>query len=149
MTTTKRRLGVRTVIASALTLVVVAAMVAGILLLDSPATERLRRLDERRVADLSEVSFAIDRYWTREGVLPETLDVLALERDLAEILTDPETGVAYEYRIIDSGRYELCAAFSDRTAEQYSTPANDPWYHESGRHCYRLIPRNIEKEPSR
>jgi len=91
------------------TTVVVAVVIGGIILLDSPAQERLRRLDERRVDDLRELAYALDRYWTQEGTIPPLLEELSSEPGVFVERFDPETGQPYEYRVLSSSTYELCA----------------------------------------
>ena len=90
-----------------------------ILPLDSPAQERLRRLDERRVDDLRSISAELDFYWTREGTLPSSLEDLAKEPGVFVELYDPQTDQPYEYWVLDSNTYELCAEFARDTADEH------------------------------
>ena len=59
--------------------VVIAAVVAGVFVLGSPADERARRLDRRRVEDLQGIAAATDLYWTRHSRLPASLDELTAD----------------------------------------------------------------------
>jgi hypothetical protein len=79
MKSPRRTLTVRSVVAISLAVVVLAVIIVGVTLLDSPAQERLRRLDERRVDDLRDLSYELDFYWTREGTLPPSLEELSSE----------------------------------------------------------------------
>src|SRR5687768_9736947 len=99
------------------TVAVTAAVLAGIYLLGSPSEERARRLDERRVQDLSGISQAIDVYWTRQSNLPASLEQLRSETGASITVVDPLTGAPYEYRLVDDGRYELCASFEGESRE--------------------------------
>jgi len=115
-----------------------------ILPLDSPAQERLRQLDERRVDDLRSISVELDFYWTREGTLPSSLEDLSSEPGVFIELHDPETDQPYEYRVLDSNTYELCAKFARDTADEQGRPHRDYWSHGQGRHCFKLEAQAIE-----
>ena len=133
----------RTTIAVLLAMVVVAIVVIGIFLLDSPAQERLRRLDERRLSDLREISFAVDAYWTREGVLPSSLEELGNEERIVRELADPVTGEPYEYHAGTGSSYELCAVFSrNTTTDERGSLYKTFWLHDSGRQCFQLEARD-------
>lgn len=138
-------LSVRSVFAIGFAGVIVAAIIGGIALLDSPAEERLHRLDERRVADLRELAYALDSYWTREGALPSSLDELPDEHDYLGELVDPESGEPYEYRVLGEDTYELCAVFATETTEQFETPFQDSWFHGAGRQCFELKAQDPER----
>lgn len=129
--------------------VVALAVGAAVLVLDSPAEERRRRLDERRVQDLQEVAAAIDVYWTREGILPPDLDVLAGWQGLAVPRTDPATEEPYGYRVTGEATYELCAAFaletSDWEAGRPWRPHAPYWHHPAGEHCFSLEAEEVER----
>ena len=118
----------------------VVAIVTGLILIGSPSAERMRRLDEIRVRDLTQLSHAIDLYWQREGKLPPSLDSLATVPDASFRSTmDPLTSAPYSYRAIDSSRYELCAAFAaDNPSPEFSDRF---WAHGVGRTCFELDAR--------
>ena len=128
--------------------VVLAAVVVGVILLDSPAQERLRRLDERRVSDLSELGRAVSVYWTQEGSLPSSLNELSRDREFYADLSDPETGEPYEYRAIDDTTYELCAVFARKTGNgERKVPYGYLWFHGSGRQCLQLEAYDVNRVP--
>ena len=133
------------VVVSVVTVIVMAAVIGGIIFLDSPAQERLRRLDERRVDDLRELAYAVDVYWTREGTLPSTLEELSNEPGVFVELFDPETGQPYEYRVLSSNTYELCAQFARDTVEEQDRFYKDYWSHGSGRQCFKLEARDVNQ----
>jgi hypothetical protein len=119
------------VITAAATIVVVAAVAAALWIVGSPATERLRRADERRVDDLRTNSESIDVYFTRNHGLPADLHATE-ESGLRVQTTDPVSGRPYEYRVVDGTAYQLCAVFE--TAQ--TTPSF--WSHPIGRQCFEL-----------
>jgi len=127
---------------------VVVAVVIGIILLDSPAQERVGRLDERRVSDLREMSFAVDAYWTREGILPASLEDLAIGEPIVSELADPTTGEPYEYRVLDVGTYELCAVFeSESGVRERDVRFQYLWSHDVGRQCFQFEAQDINRAP--
>lgn len=134
------------IVASVVVALVVAAVIVGVILLDSPAQERLRRLDERRVSDLRELSYAVDVYWTREGSLPSSLEDLSNEERVVRELADPETGNPYEYRVLGDKAYELCAVFARDTAtDEREAPFRSLWSHGPGRQCFQLEAKDVNR----
>lgn len=129
--------------------VVVAAVVAGLMVLPTPGEERSRRLDERRVEDLRGITRAMDLYWTRHGRLPTSLAELSAESDVTVSTHDPSTGQDYDLRPQDAATYELCADFEQASAVS-GDPAGNPrdmsedfWSHGVGRRCFRLETQEV------
>ncbi len=145
MKTPRKAMSVRAVIAISLVVAVLTVVIVGVTLLDSPAQERLRRLDERRVDDLRNIVRKLDIYWTREETLPASLQELAGEPGVFIELYDPESGRPYEYRVLSSNTYELCAQFSRDTAEERDHFYRDYWSHSAGRQCFDLEAQDVER----
>lgn len=124
---------------------VVAAVTGGIILLGSPAKERMRRLDERRVDDLRAITNAVNLYWTRHKGLPPSLEELSKEPGIIVKLTDPETRQPFEYKVVNDKNYELCAHFAHDMAEDQDTIHKDFWTHGSGRQCFHLEVREVKQ----
>jgi hypothetical protein len=80
-----------------------AAVAAAFFVMELPAEQRLRRLDERRVVDLRMLANAADRYFYRERRLPAAVDELIDGRFFTRAPTDPATAQPYEYRITGGG----------------------------------------------
>lgn len=114
--------------------VVAAAVIAGLVLIGSPAEERMRRIDAKRVSDLRMIVSSIDAYWRRHQLLPSTLEDFANEPNLSPPPRDPETDQAYEYRALDSTAYEICSVFHLPAAGNRADP--DFWFHAAGRQCF-------------
>ncbi|HPF95524.1 MAG TPA: hypothetical protein PLR08_03180, partial [bacterium] len=87
------------------TAVVVIVAIASLFLIDSPATERMRRADDRRLSDLQSISYGMDTFVLKnKQQLPDSLEALILDRDLGYLenqIKDPETQTTYEYKKID------------------------------------------------
>ena len=129
----------RATLAVAIAVVVVAVVVAGFMVMGSPREARLRRLDERRVVHLRQISRSVALFWTVNDELPESLGQLSDVGGVGETPTDPESGAPYSYRVIDSVRYELCAEFA-RSTGRALRPAEELWSHAQGRQCFELAP---------
>lgn len=134
-----------TVLVVAIVGVVIAAVVGGLSLIGSPTQERTRRLDMRRVADLRGIAAAMDRYWTRNGSLPKSLDGLERERGFSIESTDPETRRPYEYRPGTQGAYSLCAQFAESSNQEQESRPEKFWSHGAGRRCFDLHARDLKK----
>ena len=118
-------------------LAVAVVVFAGLLFGGSPARERRRQLDSRRLEDLHRISLGIDTYVGVHGRLPATLDPVATYSGVSlERLQDPVSKERYFYAVLDSVQYELCARFDG--AESDTTGAWSFWHHSTGRHCYRF-----------
>jgi hypothetical protein len=136
---------------SAATLVVL-GMFGGFFAAGSPETARKRALDAERETNLNELSRCIEEYAHDVGRLPASLDELGRSPRYvacAAATRDPETGRAYEYRIVTPSRvegsatladFELCATFSMASAESAEQWAVGKRYliwskHGAGREC--------------
>ena len=118
---------------------VVGCIVYALVLLGTPGGQRDTRLDEQRVSNLSNIAHNIDLYWELNGELPSDLNEMSGPRYYVDRVDDPETGEPYEYRALESPRYELCAVFSSDTT---GLPHGDRrfselrWEHQEGRNCF-------------
>ena len=128
------RNGVRMLTVAA-TLVVMAVLVVGLIAIGSPGLQRKRKLDHRRVEDLISISRQLNTYWDESKELPPSLAVLAVQPGLS----DPSTGQPYEYKVIGTNTYRLCAVFAldsqNQSQKQYYFGADD-WLHGVGRRCF-------------
>ena len=111
------------------------AVVAGLALSGSPGEQRLKRLDERRIFDLTHLARALDAYWEDHERLPPDVKSLMDGRVLSRIPTDPATDRMYEYHVDEPRRYRLCANFDRPSSEK---EARGFWAHPDGRQCYEF-----------
>ncbi len=124
---------------------VVTAVVAGLFVLGSPSEERARRVDRRRVADLQAIAAATDLYWTRHARLPGSLADLNAEPGVNISAGDPAGAESYGYQPLDNIRYEVCASFEQETEATSPDRARNLWAHGSGRQCFELEAKEIER----
>jgi hypothetical protein len=128
------------VLAALLILATISAVVTAVSL-DPPGTQRLRRMDTRREADLNAIENAVGDFWKRHGELPADLARLEAEPGIRAIAKDPQSGQSYSYEITASKTYKLCAEFAlDSKAEPRSNMnfGTAGWAHAAGRQCFDL-----------
>ena len=113
--------------------IVLGALLIGLYVLGSPMEERFRRLDEQRVADLLQLSRAINRNFRFSDRLPTNLTDIVDGQLIRRLPIDLETEAMYQYEIIDIDSYRLCAEFSIASEEGN---LDDFWSHSMGRECF-------------
>jgi len=130
-------------------LVVLAAVIAGFMVIGSPFTARRSRLDAQRASDLQNIQAQAVDYWQRTRSLPASLDALADSISGYTAPRDPETAQSYEYRTTAALQFELCATFQTDTttrvgqapkpAQPYRGPYDaslENWAHGAARTCF-------------
>jgi hypothetical protein len=130
------RLTGRQVLAGVVSLVVVAAIATGVVILGSPSEERARRLDRLRVSELEGLKTAVEFYHRANGRLPASLSELASEPGV-RVSADPTTSEPYRYRTVSADEFELCATF-ERASEPQRGSGVNIWQHPAGAHCFTL-----------
>lgn len=120
---------------------VVAALIAGMLAVGPPSLERERKLDEIRVADLAAIENLITSFAKFHKGLPPDLTSLALEPGYSISRTDPQSGKAYEYEMMSTDTYRLCAYFARHSTREgpsiiYFPGNNNTWSHGAGHQCF-------------
>ena len=130
-------------------LVVVSSVSYGIYLVGTPAVQRTFKFDQRRVSDLTDISFAVADYWETTGQLPEKLTDLQGRRIFIQSVEDPETGEPYKYRVLGEKGYELCAVFTTDSASQYRETKSPfsprVWEHSAGEVCFGLEAESLDE----
>jgi uncharacterized protein DUF5671 len=134
-----RRFGAGTSLAGAV------LVVAGLVWTGTPAVERVRQFDARRVDDLRRIydetmRLSFGSGWdnpavplVQSGPLPPTLDDIARRAvGVRPRIADPETGQRYEYRVTGPTSFELCAVFGQARDDVRDVA----WNHPQGPHCY-------------
>ena len=125
------------VVATSIALV---AVIAGVIVLDTPAEARQGQLDRERVSHLQGIMRGTDGFLTRYERLPASMMELAQDPRIRITPTDPGSGQPYEYTILGDERYELCATFDRQSVVPPDSPGADFWTHPAGRYCFELEP---------
>jgi hypothetical protein len=98
--------------------------------------------DAIRTDDLRGLSADVENYRQVNGAYPRRLsDVRSYSVD-----TDPKNGKPYEYHLLDTNKFEICANFETDTEDKYGRNASfamadlylDPWGHAPVRTCYQF-----------
>ena len=132
--------------------VVIASIGYSVYLFGAPGEQRSIQFDRQRVSDLTNISHNVDEFWELNGQLPAGFEDMSGTRYSIDSIHDPETGVPYEYRVVDraEGAYELCAVFATGTAERRERSprfSDDPWSHGMGKTCFPLEVRRERPMP--
>lgn len=132
----KRVTGVRILVAGVIA-AVAAAIIVAIIVLGSPMQQRQLRLDERRVRDLSTIANSISFYASTHETLPPDLSALGKQPGSRCAPVDPDTGTPYEYAVLGTESYRLCAVFAMPSPDM-ALPyrEGEGWTHGSGRQCF-------------
>ncbi len=133
-------------------LLVLASIVVGFIVMGSPQTQRLFRLDDQRVQALSSIQWQIVNYWQQKEKLPERLDQLRDPIGGFVVPGDPVTGEAYGYETTGKNSFKLCATFgaSNQNIELtttvlrvapvpikgYGNGIDENWQHGVGKVCF-------------
>ena len=133
--------------AIAASVVVLASIILGFILVGSPAQQRKVRFDDQRVSDLSNIQNEITNYYSlKNGALPAKLSDLTNSLSGFAAPTDPTTGAQYEYTTKDGLTFELCATFETASVggqtatwtpyREYGVNYYGSWNHGVGRTCF-------------
>src|SRR5689334_14627785 len=114
------------------TILSVLAGIYGFSRIPSPAKQHAIKLDHKRIADLANIQYSITDYAQTNDALPTSLDQVKTQRYSTTPLekTDPETNVPYEYTVISSTSYQLCATFTTDSSKE------DANYYDSDNYVY-------------
>lgn len=144
----------RTYFAWGSALFVVASIVVGFIVMGSPTTQRLLRLDDQRVQALSSIQWQLVNYWQQKERLPETLEQLRDPISGFVVPVDPVTGEMYGYETTGKNTFKLCATFGasnqgSQVSYETSRPVPMPvptkgygngidenWQHSTGKVCF-------------
>lgn len=121
-----------------LSLIVLSTVIYGFMDGGSPQAARNKRFDEKRIQDVQQIKNWVNSYYNTNKVLPSTvLEASAKYNNSGNIKvpTDPETDIEYQYQIVGSKEYKLCATFGTNIIS--STPQYLIGYsHPSGLFCF-------------
>ena len=134
---------------SIVSFLVLMSIVFAFVIVGSPKTQRLTRLDNQKVSDLQNIQWQIINYWQQKQALPVTLNDLVDPLSGFSIPKDPE-GKIYSYEVAGKYSFKLCADFNlDASASSNvgraisPTPVSVPldnqtenWSHGIGKQCF-------------
>ncbi len=122
-------------------LLVLGGLIWGFWAVGSPLEARALKLDDRRIQDISSLSYQLDEFYrTHKKTLPVALDELS-----NPVPKDPESDANYSYEKLANDRYKLCATFlrttngeDPRTKAPYYDPYSQQgdWSHAAGETCF-------------
>ncbi|OGI72977.1 hypothetical protein A3D42_03065 [Candidatus Nomurabacteria bacterium RIFCSPHIGHO2_02_FULL_41_18] len=125
------------------TAVVLASIIWGFLVLGSPRTQRLYKYDDQKVRDLMNIDSQITSFFMTKGTLPATMEENVNINTYFIPPIDEQTGKPYEYKKLNSIKYELCAEFNKASSENSKLSernlypyGNISWAHPEGKHCF-------------
>ena len=109
----------------------------GFLKTGSPAEQRLRAEDRRRLQDLYQIASRVHDHWQRQKDLPATMDELTTGASSGLPLKDPFTKEPYGYIRLAAPKYQLCAVFATPAPSVPNQP-RPAWAHGEGYECLEL-----------
>lgn len=113
---------------------VVAIIIGGLFVVDSPRVTKMKQFDQQRTNDLTSINYYLLNEYVNTSKLPATLEEINIKA------IDPETKQPYEYSTDGQKSYQLCATFSlaAEFEENISQPIQvDDWVsHSAGRQCF-------------
>ncbi len=116
---------------------VIVSLGAGFFASGSPALQRARTLDQRRLSDLGAIAGTIHgEALTRPKESFQLPGNLSAPAFAGLNLADPATGQPYEYIPGAGSSYQLCARFEADGGDGF-------WVHAAGRHCFTLDARTL------
>ncbi len=142
------------ILAWTFSIVVLASIILSFFIIGTPADQRDRKNDERRIENLQMIQSQIIDYWIQKESLPQNLNELEDSISGFAVPKDPEVKSLYEYNVIDSLSFELCAIFKTSgddfgiTSERIKPVSvydsfKQNWRHEAERTCFE---RTIDPE---
>lgn len=129
---------------------VLASVVGGFFIIGSPTTQRLTRIDQQKVQDLSNIQWQIVNFYQQKERLPKSLS--ELEDPIIGFIVPKDAqnaGDSYGYNLGEGTSFELCAVFNKEstgyaTNNSIARPIsvggygleNENWMHGEGETCF-------------
>ena len=124
--------------------IILVTVVSGFLVIGSPMTQRLYRLDAQKVSDLQTIQGELlYTYYQAKRELPPTLDALNDTTIGFQVPVDQQSGEPYGYRVTGDLTFQLCATFNKASRAREGGPrfaeggvTNESWHHDAGEYCF-------------
>ncbi len=120
-----------------LSFIVLSTVIYGFMDGGSPQAARNKRFDDTRIQNVQTIKNWVGSYYRTNKVLPPTVIEASTSYSSgnSKVPSDPETNIEYQYQIVGSKEYKICATFSTNTMN------NAPQYlleysHISGFYCF-------------
>lgn len=131
-----------------------AVIIAGFFIVGTPMQAKLYRFDAQKVSDLQQIQSQIVYIYQQKQKLPAGLAELNDSISNFTVPVDPQSGAAYEYKVVATHSFQLCASFNaeSRVTDMYANrtvPIAAPapygvtgkdlggsWQHGSGNVCF-------------
>jgi len=110
----------------------------------SPFDVRVLNEDNRRLQNLYDMASQINFMTNESGTSSPPTNLQAL----TVVKSDPFTGQAYEYHVLEGIRYQLCAQFG-AVSKTSSDRAAQFWFHPAGHKCFDLQTSSAPLYPPR
>jgi hypothetical protein len=117
-------------------LIILASIILGFIVVGSPATQRLIRYDNQKIADLQNIQWQVINHWQTKGSLPDSLETISLstERNTNE----------YTYTKTGELTFSVCTEFNKQSDNntnkeiysRYPYSNMEDWSHPQGYHCF-------------
>jgi len=126
-------------------LIILSGIIYGVIQNGSPFMLRAQQMDAQRINDLTNIqSQIVYSEWQNKGIVPTSLDSLNDPISGFTVPKDPENSQNYEYKMISTNSFELCATFktdNNKTKQTniiptYSDSIKENWQHTVGRVCF-------------
>lgn len=126
-----------------LTIVNLGALAFVFMEVGSPMEARARAMDSKRIIRLNALKSYVDQYMYTKKLLPNSLDEMKETIYDKSSLIDPESSEAFEYTLINSTSYQLCASFNADSKKgdpsMLYVSQNSPFTtYTKGRYCFTL-----------
>lgn len=127
----------RLVMNGVLVAVSTAAIVAGILNVETPLRERQRHADNLREENLQLIDGLVTGYQDKKNALPTSVEQAAASENM-NVPRDPETGEPYMYTRVSDTKYKLCASFRLEAKDVEPGYHSEFVNHPAGSYCFGL-----------
>ena len=125
-------------------LLVLASIVVGFMVMGSPMTARMKKFDSVRISDLQTIQWQVINFYQAKGTLPASIDDLKDPISSVYISSDPETKEAYVFEKTGPLSFKLCATFSrdasndamGESSPYYDFRSENNWKHTAGKNCF-------------
>jgi len=131
-------------------IVVLAAFVASLFVVESPTKTRDRKMDQKIINTFSTMDRCVDQHWQENDNLPENLDQILNNCSYAfpEKVREQIESNKIEYKKGEDNNYELCAHFRTSNKSEkdgmFIEPELKSYLHDAGWQCLSREARGVE-----